>query len=488
MLTTGATTITAKSAVRFQYWMPFAILLCVALFVNFIVVPGHDRQRLVEFSLLLTAGTAIVLLKLARFDALCIGAVNKPVAVVFVLGVLSSISAYNVNVAACELSILFLLYMLSIAVATELSSHGLTGLKFILRSVGVAAALYTVIFAVTYLGSFSLHLPLNVSDFTFGFNNIRFFNHTQTSTLPLLLLLCCLTSRPSKFRWLWLAVTTYWWLALYATSARGTLVGMAAGCVVAVMVARKRAVPYLRQVALTSVLAIIAYYVLLVAIPPMFGIDGMNAFSDTINRTASDPVSSRTYLWQRAISLIVQHPWLGAGPMHFAHHAGDMHLGAHPHDWLMQIGAEWGLPALLCLLIAIGLGLRALVRTGLRVPPNDTDNQTIFAALLVGAVAILVDGLVSGIFVMPQSQLGVALYLGCALGWQRHLTPAVPQKVQHRAVRLLMKAAVVAAMVALITAVWADVPARWRDDDLTPAQQAANTGMLSPRLWKAGFF
>ena len=474
--------------VRTLHRTRFAALFALALCTNFMLVAGHDHQRLVEIAAVLLGAGLVLCASKTYLAELSPGVSGKALSLFFVLGLCGAVSGFSPRLAAFEVGNLFLLYLLATMLAAEIRRHGRQALDATLQYLAIGCALYVFLFIIAYVGGLSLGNQLAVDDFTTNFSNIRFFNHTQTSTLPLLILLCCLTPRTSKLRWLWLAVTTYWWLALYATSARGTLMGMAAGCAVVALVGRQRAVPYLRVIGLTVIAAAAAYYVLLVAVPPMFGIGGMNAFSDTLNRTAADPTSARTYLWQRALSLIVQHPWLGAGPMHFAHHAGDMHLGAHPHDWLMQIGAEWGLPALLCLIIAIGLGLRALVRTGLRVPANDTDNQTIFAALLVGAVEILVDGLVSGIFVMPQSQLGVALFLGCALGWQRHLTPAAPQNVPHRAVRLLMKAAVVAAMVAVIAAVWADVPARWRDDDLTPAQQAANTGMLSPRLWKAGYF
>lgn len=473
---------------RTLYRTRFAALFALALYANFMLVAGHDHQRLVEIAAVLS-GAGLTLQARNRYLAeLPPGLSGKALPLFFVLGLCGAILVFSPKHAAFEVGNLFLLYLLATMFATDIRWHGRQALDAALQYTAVGCALYLFLFIIAYVGGLSLGNRLAVDDFTPNFSNIRFLNHTQTSTLPLLLMLCCLTPRTSKFRWLWLAVTTYWWLALYATSARGTLMGMAVGCAVVALVARQRAVPYLRVIGLTAISAVAAYYVLLVAIPPMFGIEGMSAFSDTFNRTAADPTSARTYLWQRALSLIVQHPWLGVGPMHFAHHAGDMHLGAHPHDWLLQIAAEWGVPALLCLLIAIGLGLRALVRTGARIPADDTDNQTIFAALLVGAVAILVDGLVSGIFVMPQSQLGVALYLGCALGWQRHLTPAVPHRVPHRAARIVMTASVVAAMVAVVTAVWSDVPARWRDDDLTPAQQAANTGMLSPRLWKAGFF
>jgi O-antigen ligase len=253
------------------------------------------------------------------------------------------------------------------------------------------------------------------------------------------------------------------------------------------VLARRRAAPHLRHVATTAALGLVAYFFFLTVVPALLGAAGMSSFSSAFQRTAADPASGRMLLWRQAATLIEQHPWLGVGPMHFAHHAGYLHIGAHPHDWLFQVAVEWGLPALACLLAAIAYGLRALLRSGARVRDDDGANQAIFAALLTGAVAILVDGLVSGIFVMPQSQLAVALYLGCAIGWHRIAGPAltaVPGGVRYG----VSAVCIVAAMVGVVAGAGPDAGARLRSEDPTPAQQALNTGSQWPRLWKAGYF
>jgi O-antigen ligase len=297
-----------------------------------------------------------------------------------------------------------------------------------------------------------------------------------------------LTPKVSKLRWLWLAVTTYWWMALFATTGRGTLLGMAAGCVAVALLARRRAWPYLRAATMTALSGVLAYFLFLTIVPALLGVAGMQSFTFAIERTAADPTSARWPLWHLAIALITEHPWLGVGPMHFAHYTGHLHIAAHPHDWLLQIGAEWGLPALLCLLIAVALGLRALLRARARIDRDDTANQAIFAALSVGAVAILVDGLVSGIFVMPQSQLAIALYLGCAIGWQRTIVPAMPAPAPRGAWRLVGRACIVMAMAGVIAGAWPQALAKLHNEELTPAEQALNNGDQWPRLWKAGHF
>ena len=468
---------------------PFSALLFLALLVNFVLMSGHDHQRLLEIGALLVAACAVLFLAPTTLTNLWTRRANRPLAAFFVLGILGSITAFAPALAFCEVSILFLLYMWSLVLAEEIADHGAPTLLRSLQVLGAVSTLFASQFVVAYIGSFSLGMPLDNADLTPGFSNIRFFNHLQTSTLPLLILLCCLTPKVSKLRWAWLAVTTYWWMVLFATTGRGTLLGMAAGCAVVALLARKRAWPYLRMVILTATLGVLAYFLFLAIVPELMGMAGMQSFSFAIERTAADPTSARWPLWHLAVALIAQHPWLGVGPMHFAHYTGLLRIAAHPHDWLLQIAAEWGVPALLCLLIAVASGVRGLLRAGAHIDRDDVANQAIFSALLAGAVAILVDGLVSGIFVMPQSQLAVALYLGCAIGWQRSIIPATPvAAAPSGAWRLAGMACIVAAMAGVVAGAWPEALARLRNEALTPAQQALNNGDQWPRLWKAGHF
>lgn len=467
---------------------PMLVLLCLAVLANFMVVPGHDLQRLVEIGTVLLGGAFILLNSRGTMSGALRGSAGIALAAFFVLGMCSAALAFAPRFAAFEVANFFLLYLLAFEVTAEIARNGQASFLSAIRGLAFACAPYGFHFIVAYVGGLSLGIPLALDDFTTNFSNIRFFNHTQTSTLPLLVLLCCLTPKASRLRWLWLAVTTYWWMALFATTGRGTLLGMAAGCVAVALLARGRAWPYLRAAIMTGLSGLLAYFLFLTIVPALLGIAGMQSFTFAIERTAADPTSARWPLWHLAIALIKEHPWLGVGPMHFAHYTGHLHIAAHPHDWLLQIGAEWGIPALLCLLAALALGVRALLRAGTRIARDDAPNQAIFSALVVGAVVILVDGLVSGIFVMPQSQLAVALYLGCAIGWQRSVIPAMPMAAPSGAWRLAGMACIVAAMAGVIAGAWPEALAKLRNEELTPAQQALNNGDQWPRLWKAGHF
>lgn len=470
--------------------MPFGLLLCLALLSNFFVTGGHDRQRLLGVAVLSVAALAAIAMRTTT--PLFRSQGGKPLAAFFLLGILGSIGAFSPGYALFEVSILFMLYLLALRIADDIARNGSVGLIVLAQVMAITCALYSIQFWVAYTTGLALDIPLEVGDFALPFVNIRFFNHMQTATLPLLILLCCVTARQSRLRLLWWGLSAFWWMAMFATTGRGTLMGMVAGTIIVAVLRRRLASAYVKAVVLSAVFGLAAYFVFLVAIPYLTGGQAFGAFSYAIDRTAADPASGRSILWHRAIALIIQHPLLGVGPMHFAHNAGDLHIGAHPHDWVMQIASEWGIPAFLCLCAALACAGRALLRAGSMLAPDDSVNQAIYSALIAGAGAILVDGLVSGLFVMPQSQLAIALFLGCAIGWCRVIAgspaarrlPTVRVRIERTGTAIL----IAAAAACLVAVVWPDAAARYHGAELRPEQAALNTGTNWPRLWRAGFF
>jgi putative inorganic carbon (HCO3(-)) transporter len=469
--------------------MPFGVLLTLALFSNFFVTGMHNRQRVLELGVLLAMTLAVLVLRPAALGGLFGLRAEKPLAAFFLLGIAGSAFAFSPGRALTEVSLLFLLYLFARLVAAEIAQGGRAVMLRLVQLVAIVCALHSLKFWVAYVASFILHIPLDTGDFTMGFSNIRFFNHAQTPILPLVLMLCCVTPATSRLRRLWWSLAAYWWMAIFATSGRGVLMGMVGGCIAVAVLRRRLALPYIKAAALTAGLGLLGYLVFLVVVPVLAGGSAFGAFASVVERTAADPVSNRLVLWGRALDLIVHHPLLGVGPMHFAHNAGDLHTGAHPHDWVMQIASEWGIPAFLCLCVTLACGARALLRAGARLAVDDKPEQAICSTLVAGGAAILVDGLVSGLFVMPQSQLAVVLFIGCAIGWGRtHAVPAQnvtrPDGIRRAAVAGLA----LAAAVCLVIVAGPDAGARYRDEPLTPAQEALNTGVNWPRLWHAGFF
>lgn len=469
--------------------MRFSCAVLLAFFANFLWACGHDQQRVVELVMLLAGGLAMLVAPRAVLGEAMHRAFDKPLIAFFALGLVSSVFAFAPRFAFFEVASFFLLYVLARLIGQEIARAGNAYLLWILQAMAVACAVYSLKFVGHYIVSLSFGVPLDYYDFASGFSNYRFFNHVQTTTLPLLVLLCTVPAGHARMRWPWLALTAYWWMALFATGGRGTLVGVTAGFAAVTVLKWRSATPFLKLVGGSAAAGLAAYFILLVLIPKYAGVTEINTFSYLAQRTASDPTSARLPLWGDAFHMMIEHPWLGVGPMHFAHRIHDPYSAAHPHDWVMQIGSEWGIPALLCLCFAIARAGKALLDAGRRIAPGDQVNQAIHAGLLAAGIAILVDGLVSGVFVMPQSRLAIVLYLGCAIGWYKTMSPHAGSKgATPRWDTTAASSLVVAALVALAIAVYPDILARATGQPLGPSQAALNAVVHWPRLWEAGFF
>lgn len=467
-----------------------SVALLVVIGVNFFLRGGHDQQRALEVVFLLAFAGVLLARPGQLAGALPSGRVAaRSLTIFFVLGAISCIFALSSRFAIYEVAILFLLLLAGLAVADEIAGTGADGVVLILQGLGGICLLYAFKVAVVYVSVFVIGVQPDAGDFTPGFSNYRFFNHTQTATLPLLVALSVLAPRGARIRWAWSLLAAMWWALIAVTSARGTLFGLGVGCMVALALRGRHAGAFLKAMALTAVGGALIYALFFFLIPEAAGYQPFGEFAHTVARTVADPGSGRMALWRRAVELIAQHPLLGAGPLHFAHYESGPQFAAHPHDWVLQIGAEWGLPALLCLCVAIGTGARALARSGARIAAGDGRNQAILAALLVAGAAILADGLVSGVLVMPQSQLAIVLYIGCAVGWSRALGAAPASAPLPAAWRVGATVAVAAAILGLAGGVWPEIVDRVSGEPLTAQQAAANHGtQYWPRLWAAGFF
>jgi O-antigen ligase len=467
---------------------PVSMLLIGAMAMGFLWSSDHDDQRCVELALLallvpfmlVRTGMAGQIAWMGRPGRYCLGAF-------FALGAVSALSALSLRHALYEWSILLVLLLAAALLAAELARTGSSGLQIVLRCVLAVGILYSLRIALVYAATLASGTQTHMHALAIGFSNARFFNHVQTALLPLIVLAYLQAAKGSGWRRAAFGLAACWWAFLFVSEARASILGLGAGCMLALVLRRAQARSFLVAMALTALAGAIVYGLAFVLLPMLAGLQPFSAATNVLQRTADDPTSRRNLLWQLALELIAAHPVLGVGPHHFAHEGARLSWGAHPHNFIMQVGAEWGLPALLCLLGAIGLGMRGLVRSGTRIAPADLPGQQTLAVMLATGAAILVDGLFSGVIVMPQSQMAIALYLGCAAGWARSLD----QDAAPRAgapLLWLTRGLAAAALCGLVFTVAPDIVRHARHAPLTPAEQAVNQWKHWPRLWEAGYF
>ena len=467
------------------------VLVAPLLGLDAVVGTGyHDTQRWMELAALAVIAMVAVL-RLVR-GALTLPALKSSgawwVLLAGVLGLISALLSAVPKQAFFEVGVFFLLLLTAWLIAAEVAQGGDARLESALAWVVLGSLLYGFKAMVVYLGALLSGAQPDPANLIPGFDTFRFFNHGQTITLPLLGLYVCLRGGKDACSrgWLvagWMALVV-WWTLLFVSAGRGTLVAMAVVMVAAGVVRGRRAWPWVRTMVWGALAGGAAYVLLYVAVPQWLGLESFGFFGRIVQRSVDNFGSSRSYLWACAIQMVIQNPWLGAGPLHYAQFCAPLQVAAHPHNWVLQIAAEWGLVALTCIAAALFHGFRSLQRSKACLKAGDERAQAMLTCWLATSVAILLDGLVSGLHVMPVSQMWVAVFSGLAWGWMKNLQAQAAPKTTSRVAQWIAVGVIVAGV-----GLWSIGVV----ESVASAQamgQAPEPGLalLRPRAWGYGFF
>jgi O-antigen ligase len=200
-----------------------------------------------------------------------------------------------------------------------------------------------------------------------------------------------------------------------------------------------KARPWFRWQIVTALTGFVLYLVLILLLPAVLELNFNAAQIGLLGRNITYS-NGRFELWTIALEMIVNSPWLGVGPMHYA--ANPTILYAHPHNAPLQLAAEWGIPvALLVLVLFIWGAVRWVLRSKVSAATEDDGNLrvAVFGALLTSALYSLFDGVI----VMPISQIMLVLIIGWMLGLLTPQTMHCKPVARFRQLVLILSFAVV---------------------------------------------
>jgi len=408
---------------------------------------------------------------------------------------MSVVASYSPRHAFYEWANLAMLFLITWMIAAEIGRNSSELLDRTLLLCGVGCSLYIFQALAAYVSALIVGQQPDPQDLIVGFDNYRFFNHVQTISLPLIGFLALRTIKsgaPAYFNpTFWFVTLLLWWMLTFVSAGRGTFLGVWCGMLVAIALHPRQALPWFRTMSLACAAGLATYLFFYWLVPHLYGLQPFGFLPDVVQRTAANPDSSRWPLWQRAIELVMSRPWFGVGPLHFAHYSQDLKIAAHPHNALLQLAAEWGLPALVVFSALLFSAGRALLRAGRAVLPTDFRNQALFSALTATGVSIVVDSLVSGLIVMPASQLWIALYFGCAWGWTISQTRPFqpPQAVFLSNFRYVLMGGVLMLVVLQAKGLWPELSDLPGHEIKSKALGLYTEGShFTPRIWRAGYF
>lgn len=342
----------------------------------------------------------------------------------------------------------------------------------------LACALYNTLELLSAIGGMAQGLPALPTQMAWGYNNERFFNHVQTVALPLVAVLPDAQGDKRWSRPLTAFVLSTGFALDVMEGGRATLLAIGLGGLGIALLAPAASSRVLRRLITGAALGYAVHLSLFAALPAMLGLEPAQALTDRLGDTAS--MNHRAFLWRLALADIAEAPWLGIGPMHFAHRPNVE--AAHPHNIYLQLGAEFGLPLLFAF---TGIFATCIAKWGSRLRHLPAGRMSsISAGALLACLASLIDGFFSGNFVMPVSQLWISVVWG--LGWRmlRTQEPATSKDATSMSVWPALAAVVLCGWLLAVTL-----------QDLTQITavlakaEALGTGMRqNPRFWSSGWF
>jgi len=448
----------------------------------------HDRQRIEQVALLLmvavgaaTIWRKVLLTTLAKLPRTVLWALGLG----FALGCLSvALSAFP-RFGWLEWATFLLLLGLAFLLAGH-ARHG--GACFDRWAMWPVVVLVAAVIALKIMLEYVFMAALGgridtIALFSDTFSNRRVFGQVASMVIPLLAYPLLTNGGTRLQRWGVFALLALWWMLAIASGTRGTWMALAVAAVVLAAFAWRACAGWLRIQMMALGVGALLFAVLFVWLPSWQGLGAVleNRFSGAVlDNPLSDvtALSGRGELWAMAWAQIQAHPWLGIGPMHLA--AIPMKLGAHPHNAVLQLAAEWGVPAALALILPALLGvLSLLARLRKRATPN-----LLLVCLTASLLASCAQSMVDGVIVIPYTQIWLALVVGWALGvYSREVTVLTPAVPDTRIVRLGIPVISLFALVALSNGIF---PEALHRVEATQAFIEAGNLYLAPRYWMVG--
>jgi O-antigen ligase len=453
------------------------LLLVPLLAVGARNLGGHDLARIAQVTL---GGLCAMAWAAAALRAAAPGPRGLAgSAALLVLALASVLHAASTAMALREMTLF--LGMASIAAVVALTPGAARASAW---TTSAASGLYAALVLSLATAALLSGAPLDRPALFVGYDNHRLFNHVQTAALPMALATACTAELPRALRRLaWLALVAGCAL-LFASAGRGTFVALLAAALVVWALVGPRAWHVVRALAVALTAGFLLFAVVFILLPWLSPV-GVPAMADYApGRITSD--QARLYLWRLAWEQIASAPWLGIGPMHAAHWPNLK--AAHPHNIYLQLAAEWGIPVLVATLAAGGAFVYRMVRA---IGAAGASQSRMGTALAIGCLAVAADGFVSGNFVMPVSQVWIAVLVGWALAWMRAARSAEGEESRQALGASIWAARAIAAfaLVMHLWLAWSIAPeVRDLEAHLERAREDFPSERTQPRFWSHGRF
>lgn len=377
----------------------------------------YDQKRFFQIGLLVLTGffMAPMLWNNARidFDPIVLSAISFIIFFGFISAATSSVPMY----AAAEVSMVFLVLFSILFLSVLFGSIFRFFSVFVFPLLALGAIFYSAAILGIVWGDLFVSMESRWPDKVYNFSNRRFMNQWQSWILPLLpFLLYSLFPRCRKsysFFLIFIAFSLLWAMLFYSLG-RAVLFAQLALIIIMPIFFGRRSLMWLSFHLSAALIGLFFCMTIL----------GINFFDPQIDapvdRLASLQDQPRLEMILLSFLFVEESPFLGVGPMHFA--AAQNFVAAHPHNSVMQLMAEWGIPAALAFAILVFWPLyRWLVFASRKVRTGtlEIQDEMLIMSLTASMMSAGMHSLVSGIIVMPMSLIMLVLVMSLSLAIYR---------------------------------------------------------------------
>jgi O-antigen ligase len=473
-------------------WLLLVIVFISVLFADFLSLPfgGYASQRFILAGLLGFAISFSVVVLAYQYDWALFGRIWPAVLVAggFVLLALPfGKASYNWAEPG-----MYAAFFLGFVLVGSFPGSDIQRQCWVVVLVSVAAtasAFYGGATITVYMFALSDQVA-NLSNFIpWGFVSIRYWSHIATWLMPLLPL--AVLVGPLKDQRLWrffiaLGAALWWWV-VFISSSRGTMLGVAFGALVAIVLIGRPALPWLK-VFLRYLAYGVSAWLLLSVLIPSFLLDEISV------RALKADASGRMPLFVEAWRMSLENFPFGKGPQSWLTHEiltedyRQSRKFGHPHNMYLMWAAEYGWLLIGALLMLVGQAVRLFWHRRDEVRAGENNGLALpLAAFTASVSAALLHAGVSAVFMAPGSML-IGFLVLCVF-WALITPdeqPITPKRPKARAVAAVL----VGLLISLPSFFWLNEVAAYHkamESDLEFYNSSVSAGTL-PRFWFHGNF
>jgi hypothetical protein len=418
------------------------------------LIPGiwpYDSKRILQFVLLLILFLVPALNERIRNEYGCLLAavpawIKIALLCMFGWGIVSALTnAHSLMHALNSLSEVALLSALVLGVFVVAACRRIAGHWFDRTAVALIALTGLAVGMQDLVGATAAHFA--EVEFNFGLSLIyfswpRFYNQVQTWMVPALVALPLLFARYRLASIVCFIVLGLQWYIILATGARGSFISISAAVVIAMILLPTVRYRLLKWQAFGFALGVLIFALVAFSFEAGGQTSNAEAGSGSIQHPAVRPAdrkagggmlpgaessffrqslgrpmantSGRTWMWSVTVRDSRNHPLLGIGPMNYV--CTSPNRIGHPHNFPLQLAAEWGIPVALAACVVFLVLLTKGWQSIRRDEYSTADDGATAGLLLTAVLAAAFHACLSGVMVMPASQVTGLLICGMLLG------------------------------------------------------------------------